>query len=87
MKLNYILSIGGIEVKYNHELGKTLSLEELTQKYDAVYLGMGVGLTRNLGIKGEELEGVVDAIDFIYTLRDKGYSDMFLLAIKLLLLV
>ncbi len=55
-------------------LGKNVSLEKLTEKYDAVYLGMGVGLTRTLGIKGEELEGVVDAIDFIYTLRDKGYS-------------
>ncbi len=73
-EVEYILSIGGIEVKYNHELGKDITLEELTQQYDAVYLGIGVGLTRNLGIKGEELEGVVDAIDFIYHLRDKGYS-------------
>lgn len=73
-EVEYILSIGGIEVKYNHELGKDITLEELTHQYAAVYLGIGVGLTRNLGIKGEELEGVVDAIDFIYNLRDKGYS-------------
>ena len=75
-EVNYILSIGGITVKYNRELGKNVSLEKLQKKYDAVYLGMGVGLTRNLGIQGEELEGVVDAIDFIYTLRDKGYSNV-----------
>ena len=73
-EVNYILSIGGITMKYNRELGKNVSLEKLKKKYDAVYLGMGVGLTRTLDIKGEEIEGVVDAIDFIYTLRDKGYS-------------
>ena len=73
-EVEFILSIGGIEVKYNHELGKHITLEKLQEEYDAVYLGMGVGLTRTLDIKGEELEGVVDAIDFIYTLRDKGYS-------------
>ena len=73
-EVNYILSLGGITVKYDHELGKNISLDELKKKHDAVYLGIGVGLTRTLDIKGEELEGVVDAIDFIYTLRDKGYS-------------
>ncbi len=75
-EVDYILSIGGITVKYNRELGKNVSLKKLQKKYDAVYLSIGVGLTRNLGIKGEELEGVVDAIDFIYTLRDKGYSSV-----------
>ena len=73
-EVDYILSIGGIEVKYNHELGKHITLEELQKNYDAVYIGIGVGLTRKLSIPGEEMEGVVDAIDFIYTLRDKGYD-------------
>ena len=73
-EVNYILSLGGIEIKYNQELGKNISLAELQKKYDAVYLGIGVGIARNLDIPGEELEGVVDAIGFIYDLRGKGYS-------------
>ncbi|MDB5250490.1 MAG: NAD(P)-dependent oxidoreductase [Segetibacter sp.] len=73
-EVNYILSIGGIEVKYNHELGKNIQLKELQKKYDAIYLGIGVGLTRLLAVEGEDLEGVVDAIDFIYELRDKGFA-------------
>src|SRR6185503_872671 len=72
-EVNYITSIGGIEVKYNQELGKNLSLSDLQQNYDAVYLGIGVGVARQLDIPGEELLGVVDAIKFIYELRDKGY--------------
>lgn len=73
-EVNYILSIGGIKVKYNQTLGKDITLDALREKYDAVYLGIGVGLTRLLGIPGEELDGVVDAIDLIYTLRDNGYG-------------
>jgi glutamate synthase (NADPH/NADH) small chain len=75
-EVNYILSLGGIEVKYDYELGKNISLPELQRNFDAVYLGIGVGLTRVLAIEGEDMEGVVDAIDFIYHLRDKGYSQV-----------
>ncbi|MFI5128450.1 MAG: NAD(P)-dependent oxidoreductase [Chitinophagales bacterium] len=72
-EVNYITAIGGIEIKYNQELGKNLSLASLQNDYDAVYLGIGVGVARQLDIPGEELNGVVDAISFIYDLRDKGY--------------
>jgi dihydropyrimidine dehydrogenase (NAD+) subunit PreT len=72
-EVDYILSLGGITIKYNQALGKDFSLEKLKEQYDAVYLAIGVGLTRQLGIPGEELTGVVDAIRFIYDLRDKGY--------------
>ena len=72
-EVNYITSIGGIEIKYGQELGKNISLGDLQKNYDAVYLGIGVGVARQLDIPGEELDGVVDAIGFIYDLRDKGY--------------
>ena len=75
-EVNYILSIGGIEIKYDHELGKNISLAELQENYDSVYLGMGVGVARQLDISGEELEGVVDAITFIYQLRSKKYHEI-----------
>jgi len=72
-EVNYILSIGGIEIKYNQELGKDISLTELKKNFDAVYLGIGVGVARRLDIPGEKLDGVVDAIQFIYDIRAKGY--------------
>lgn len=73
-EVDYILSIGGIEVKYEQELGKNVSLDELQKNYDAVYLAFGVGLARQLDIPGEELEGVVDAISFIYEIRNNGFG-------------
>ena len=73
-EVDYILGIGGISIKYENELGKNIHLEELQKQYDAVYLGFGVGLARQLDIPGEDAEGVVDAISFIYDIRNNGYS-------------
>ena len=75
-EVDYITAIGGIEIRYNQELGKNISLTGLQTNYDAVYLGIGVGLARQLEIPGEELEGVADALTFIYDIRDKGYGDV-----------
>ncbi len=73
-EVDYITGIGGIEIKYNHALGQNVSMEELQKNYDAVFLAMGVGLARKIGIPGEELEGVVDAIEYIYRLRTNEYN-------------
>jgi dihydropyrimidine dehydrogenase (NAD+) subunit PreT len=73
-EVDYITSIGGIEIKYKKELGKDISLADLQKKYDAVFMGIGVGIARELDIQGENLEGVVDAISFIYELRTHDYS-------------
>ncbi|HNF43117.1 MAG TPA: FAD-dependent oxidoreductase, partial [Ferruginibacter sp.] len=75
-EVNYILGIGGIEIRYNQELGRDISLAHLKKEYDAVYLGMGVGIARKLDIPGEKLEGVVDAIQFIYDIRSNGFSSV-----------
>ena len=73
-EVQYITSIGGIDIKYNYTLGTHVSLEDLRRDYDAVFLGMGVGIARQLDIPGEELAGVEDAISFIYNIRNNGYE-------------
>ena len=75
-EVNYITAIGGIEIKFNQELGKDITLAQLKKEFDAVYLGIGVGVARQLDIPGEKLEGVVDAISFIYDIRNKGYPSV-----------
>ncbi len=75
-EVDYITSLGGIEILYGKELGKDISLVELQNQYDAVFLAIGVGLTRKLEIKGEKLEGVEDAISFIYNLRTSEYNNI-----------
>ena len=73
-EVKYITGIGGIEIKYGQELGKNLLLSEVQKNYDAVYLGIGVGLARQLDIEGEQLQGVEDALRFIYDIRDNDFN-------------
>lgn len=75
-EVNFITSLGGIHIKYEQELGRTVTLADLQANYDAVYLGIGVGVARSLDIPGEELDGVEDAIRFIYDIREKGYPSV-----------
>ncbi|QDK80002.1 NAD(P)-dependent oxidoreductase [Spirosoma sp. KCTC 42546] len=75
-EVNFITSLGGIDIKYQQELGKTVTLAELQANYDAVYIGIGVGVARQLDIPGEDLVGVEDAIRFIYDIREKGYPSI-----------
>lgn len=75
-EVNYITSIGGIEMKYHHELGKDVQLKDLQENYDAVFLGIGVGVARKLNIDGENAKGVEDAISYIYHLRTNDFSQI-----------
>lgn len=55
--IDSILSLG-INVKYNKELGRDIKLEELEEKFDAIFLSFGANIPSKMNIEGEELEGV-----------------------------
>ena len=62
----------GVELK----TGVTVdSVEPLLAKYDAVFVGVGLGETKRLGIPGEDLTGVVDALTFIEHLKTHPYHE------------
>ena len=73
-EVDYLTAVGGIDIQFKKQLGKDMTLADLREKYDAVFLGIGIGSTRMLNIPGENLEGVVDAISFIYNLRTSDFS-------------
>jgi dihydropyrimidine dehydrogenase (NAD+) subunit PreT len=68
-EVQWLLDIGGIEIRNNWKLDSTQQLETLRSSYDALFLGMGLSSTHQLGVPGESLQGVQDAVDFIATLR------------------
>ncbi|MDZ7543756.1 pyridine nucleotide-disulfide oxidoreductase, partial [Clostridium perfringens] len=56
----------GVEFKTSVEEGKDVSLKELRgQAYEAFYVAIGAQAGRNLGIEGEEVEGVMTGVDFL----------------------
>ncbi len=71
-EVDYILSLGGIEIKYGHAIGKQVTLAQLRKDYAAVFLGMGLQGVNALGINDEELKGVESAVDYIEELRKAG---------------
>jgi dihydropyrimidine dehydrogenase (NAD+) subunit PreT len=68
-EVDFILGIGGIEVRARHALGREVSLARLRADYDAVFLGMGLAGVKALECEGESLSGVGDAVDYIARLR------------------
>ena len=68
-EVDYILSIGGIEVRNDSVLGVDIHLDDLREEFDAIFLGVGLADSNDLGIEGEQLDGVVNAIEYIADLR------------------
>ena len=63
-EINWILS-HGVELRCNTRIGKDISMEEILREFDAVFIGVGAHEGMKLGINGEDLEGVVDGVDFL----------------------
>jgi len=63
-EVDYIKKLG-VEVKYDIVVGKTLTVDELFEEHDAVFIGTGAGLPRWLRIPGENLDGVYSANEFL----------------------
>ena len=60
-----ILKSEGIKFKCNVEVGKTILAKEIEKQFDAVVLATGATIKREMPIPGSELEGVIQAMDFL----------------------
>jgi dihydropyrimidine dehydrogenase (NAD+) subunit PreT len=68
-ELDWLMQIGGIEIRYGNGLGTYISLDSLSEDFDAVFLSIGLAGVNALGLAGEDASGVADAVDFIEELR------------------
>jgi glutamate synthase (NADPH/NADH) small chain len=64
----------GIAIELNHPVTAS-EVRALLQSFDAVFLGIGLGHTRPLGIEGEEFAGVWEALDFIFQTHTMPLTD------------
>ncbi|MPV61230.1 dihydropyrimidine dehydrogenase [Burkholderia sp. HI2761] len=68
-EVEWLLSVGGITLETGVALGRDVTLDALREQHDAVFLAMGLGGVRALAIDGEQLSGVMNAVDFIEQVR------------------
>src|SRR5688572_14465842 len=68
-EVDYVTAIGGITIETGKALGTDFTLKDLADRYDAVFLGMGLGGVNALRAEGEDAAGVDNAVDFIADLR------------------
>ncbi len=71
-EIQFIMSLGGIEFKHNQKLGHDFSLEELNEKFDAVFIGIGLSAVNSLELDNESAEHVLNAVDKISEIRQAG---------------
>ncbi|WP_425500771.1 NAD(P)-dependent oxidoreductase [Pseudaquabacterium terrae] len=64
-ELEWLMSLGGITLRCDWRLDSAAQLQALRSEFDAVYLAVGLTRTEPLGLPGEDLAGVRDAVDFI----------------------
>lgn len=68
-EVDYILGIGNIEVRGGISIGQDIKLDALREQHDAVFIGVGLGAVNALRLPGEQLDGVLDAVNYIAGLR------------------
>ena len=68
-EIDYLQKQFGFEIEYNSPIRNTEQLKSLEIEFEAIFLGIGLGNTSSIGLKGETLENCVGATEFIEQLR------------------
>jgi glutamate synthase (NADPH) small chain len=63
-EVDYIKKLG-VDINYDVVVGKTITMEELMDEFDAIFIATGAGLPRWLNVPGENLDGVYSANEFL----------------------
>lgn len=67
-----------VKIKTNTKVGIDISVQEILENYDVVILAIGMSSVPNIGIEGEHLHGVYDAIEFVKQTKTSPITDEFL---------
>jgi len=70
----YLQNQLGFNIKYKTAINSKQELKSLEDEYDAIFIGVGLGKTRNLKIEGEDKEHVIGAVEFVEELRMKHHK-------------
>jgi NADH-quinone oxidoreductase subunit F len=60
-----IIKKAGVEIRTNTRVGTDISFDDIGKEYDAVFITVGAHSGLKLGIEGEDVDGVIDGVDFL----------------------
>lgn len=66
----------GVTFRLNTEIGSAESLEELEASHQALFLAVGLGGAARLGVPGEDLPGVYDALELIERIKTRDWPSV-----------
>jgi dihydropyrimidine dehydrogenase (NAD+) subunit PreT len=66
----------GVKIKTEMWIGKNISTTDLEKSHDALFIGVGLGISPDLNIPGEDLTGVHDALEFIEKVTTRKWSSV-----------
>jgi dihydropyrimidine dehydrogenase (NAD+) subunit PreT len=66
----------GVRVLSGVRVGRDVTPADLASEFDAVFLGVGLGTPLRLGIPGENLPGVYEAVEFIEQVTTRRWSSV-----------
>lgn len=72
LEIQAILSLGPV-LKLQQTLGRDFTLADLRREFDAVFIAIGTYKSRRLNVEGEQLDGVLRAVDFLINVNLGGY--------------
>ena len=73
LEVQAILALGPT-LKLNQTLGRDFTLADLRRDFDAVFIAIGTYHSRKLNVEGEQLDGVLNAVDFLINVNLEGYN-------------
>lgn len=65
----------GVEIKTGITIGNDVSLADLKNEYDAIYIAIGAHTDKKIGIEGEESKGVISAVEMLRAIGDNILPD------------
>lgn len=68
-EVDWVRRIGGIEIQTGVSIPGDLSWDELLARHGALFLGFGLGPDSRLAVAGEDLSGIVGAVEWIEAMK------------------
>ena len=73
-EIDVILSTG-VKVHLDTKVGKDISLRDIKEKFDAVYIAIGAQSDKKIGLEGQDAAGIISAVEMLRQIGDDEYPD------------